>query len=134
MSDGGDSQDDQQLIEAEDSGDDNINEDGSIKLPSMLEELKGTSPTIWGFDYYKVIYCAAGALSLVMLFLYVVIPDPEVQRLVMVQGIFAVGLLVTAYYFRTKIQQQEARVLKEKMEAEMAKNSKSKSKNKRKKK
>ena len=123
MSDREDSQDDQQLIESEGSAEENsmVNEDGTLKLPGMLEDLKGNSPKIFGFDYYKVIYTAAGALSLVMLSLYIVIPDPEVKNLVMLQGIFAVGLLLASLYFRTKMQQLEAKQLKEKMEAEMAK-------------
>ena len=46
--------------------------------PTFLEDLKGDSPKIWGFDYYNVIYSAAAVLSLIMLGLYTVIDDPEV--------------------------------------------------------
>ena len=100
MSDEGDSQDETQLIEEDDG------QEGEPQLPGMLEELKGDNPTIWGVDYYMIIYCSAGALSLVMLYLYLIIPDPEVQQMVMIQGLFSLGLLGASFYFRTKLQAQ----------------------------
>ena len=54
-------------------------DDGPMPLPGPLEELKGENPTIWGFDYYNVIYATAASLAMIMAYLYTVIPDPEVK-------------------------------------------------------
>ena len=53
--------------------------EGEIVLPAALEALKGDNPTIWGIDYYKVIYMAVIALCCTMLFLYTVFEDPALK-------------------------------------------------------
>ena len=55
-----------------------MQQEGGPQLPGMLEELKGDNPTIWGFDYYKIIYCSAAVLAAVMFCLYMIIDDKEV--------------------------------------------------------
>ena len=53
-------------------------------MPSMLEDLKGDNPKMCGFDYYNVIYCATGFLVVIMAYLYFVLEDKEVKRMVMI--------------------------------------------------
>ena len=84
-----------------------------------MEELKGDSPKIFGFDYYNVIYCAAGALAVIMAYLWMVIDDPEVGRMVMVQGFFSICLLMASMYFRKKLEERKAeRALEKKKQEE----------------
>ena len=59
-------------------------EDDKPAMPNFLEELKGENPKIWGFDYYHVIYFSAAALFTIMVFLYIVIPDPEIRKMVLI--------------------------------------------------
>ena len=75
-----------------------------FKLPGALEALKGDNPLIMGIDYYKVIYMSAAFLCLIMLFLYTVIEDKAVGQMVLIQGFFSFGLLITSYWFRTRMQ------------------------------
>jgi len=51
-------------------------------LPNALEQLKGDNPTIFGYDYYKFIYGAAGSLSVIMCFLYFNIENDELKKMV----------------------------------------------------
>ena len=53
-------------------------------MPNFLEQLKGENPKIWGFDYYHVIYFSAIALFSIMLFLYLIIGDPEIKKMVLI--------------------------------------------------
>lgn len=53
------------------------------RLPSMLEELKGDDPKIFGFDYYSVIYSTAGFLAVVMAYLYIILEDIELRKMLM---------------------------------------------------
>ena len=91
-------------------------DDGTV---TFLDELKGDDPKIWGYDYYNVIYATAVMLSLVMLFLYTVFDDPELKKMVAIQGCLAVGMLFSALYFRTRLSAVNEEVrLKEKAEKE----------------
>lgn len=109
-------------------------EEEPLELPNMLEQLKGDNPKIFGFDYYKVIYAAAGALTFIMGLLYAVIDDKELKQMVLIQGFLSVGLLCAALYFRTKMQAASAQEKLEKLrqEREQAKAKSNKSKRKRK--
>ena len=59
-------------------------EEDQPEMPSFLEQLKGENPKIWGFDYYHVIYFSATALYAIMLFLYLVVGDPEIKKMVLI--------------------------------------------------
>ena len=83
--------------------------------PNFIEQLKGDNPKIWGFDYYNVIYTAAGTLSLVMLYLYLVVEEPELKRMVMIQGCLSIGLLFASLYFRRRLQQTQEQRAKDKL-------------------
>ena len=72
-------------------------------MPSVLEDLKGDNPKIYGIDYYNVIYGSAALLALIMFYLYIVIPDPEIKQMVLVQGSLAIGLLCASMYFRSRL-------------------------------
>ena len=52
--------------------------------PGFLEELKGDRPKIWGYDYYNVIYTASATLGLIMFYLYIVIDDEELKKMVLI--------------------------------------------------
>ena len=69
-------------------------------MPSVLEDLKGDNPKIFGIDYYAVIYAATGFLAFVMAYLFIVLEDKEVKKMVMIQGFFSIGLLLASMYFR----------------------------------
>ena len=70
---------------------------------NFLDDLKGDDPKIWGYDYYTIIYGSAGLLSLIMLFLYNVIQEPELKQMIMIQGLLSSGLLLAAMYFRGRL-------------------------------
>ena len=94
----------------------------SGRLRDYLEELKGDDPTIWGYDYYHVIYATAGFLAVIMLYLYFIIEDIAVRQMVMLQGAFSIGLLVTSMYFRKRLQQTKLeRALAKKAQEERTK-------------
>jgi len=48
------------------------------RMPTVLEELKGDNPKIFGMSYYGVIYTSSGFLAIVMAYLYMVLEDKEV--------------------------------------------------------
>ena len=75
-----------------------------------MDNLKGDNPKIWGIDYYTIIYGSAAMLALVMFYLYLVIDEPELKRMVMIQGFFAIGLLCASMFYRTRmsVRKQEA--------------------------
>ena len=59
------------------SGSDQESEYSEEEKPNFIEQLKGDNPKIMGFDYYNVIYCSGGTLFLVMMYLYLVVEEPE---------------------------------------------------------
>ena len=71
---------------------------------NFLEALKGDNPKIFGYDYYNVIYGAAIALASTMGYLYLVMEDKELKRMVLVQGALAIGLLMTSMYYRKRME------------------------------
>ena len=72
--------------------------------PNFIEQLKGDNPKIFGIDYYSVIYASAGFLAVVMFYLYLITEDKEIQRMVLIQGALALGLLFTSMYYRQRIE------------------------------
>ena len=53
-------------------------------MPKILQDLQGENPKIFGYDYYNVIYSAAGLLALAMLMLYFTMDNPELKQMVMI--------------------------------------------------
>ena len=88
---------DNQLVE---SGEESQEEGSGV---SFLDDLKGPLPKIMGYDYYSVIYMTAAALGTVMLFLYNVFEEPELKKMVAIQGTLSVGMLFSAMYFRSRV-------------------------------
>ena len=88
--------------------------DEAPKMPGILEELKGDNPKICGIDYYNVIYGSAAALALVMFYLYIVVDDPELKQMVLIQGSLAIGLLCASMYFRSRLQARQVGIQLEK--------------------
>ena len=116
------------------SDSDSQREEAGSGLPGMLEELRGDNPTIWGVDYYKIIYGSAGLLAVTMAYLYVVLEDPELKKMVLVQGGLSVGLLCAALFFRSRIQlaNYNAALAKRKEQLKLEQTSQQKNKRKRK--
>ena len=100
--------------------------DQPLPLPKILEELKGENPKIFGYDYYNVIYSSAGCLTVVMAYMYIIIDNPELKRMVMIQGLLSVGLLLCCLYFRKRMQEEQVKRAIEKKKLEDALNNKTK--------
>ena len=69
----------------------------------FLAELQGDNPTIMGFDYYNVIYCAAGLLAICMFILYVISEDDAVKNMVLMHGGLSIGLMMAVMWYRSKL-------------------------------
>jgi hypothetical protein len=103
---------------SDNSGDESPQEIEEAHMPTVLEELKGDNPKIFGIDYYHVIYAATGCLALGMAFLYTVLEDKEVQRMVLIQGFFSIGLLLASMYFRQRLHARKVERAEEKQKLE----------------
>ena len=97
-------------------------------LPNMLEELKGDDPKMCGYSYYHVIYVAAATLAVIMTYMYFIVEDIQVKNMVITQGLFSIGLLLSSMYFRKRLQEskQERALQKIRQEEAASRNTKRK--------
>ena len=73
---------------------------------------------MWGYDYYNMIYTAAGVLTIVMGYLYFVVEDDELKGLVMMQGALSIVLLFASMWFRRNLHVKQRQRVLEKFENE----------------
>ena len=85
------------------------------------EHLQGDRPKMWGFDYYNLIYTAAAVLCGVMGYLFFIVEDDEVKRMVMMQGALSICLLMASMYFRRNLHKQQRERVLEKWKNEQQK-------------
>ena len=55
--------------------------------------------TVFGFDYFRVVYGAAGCLLAVLVGMYFLIEDDSLRKAIMTQGLFSCGLIITIAWF-----------------------------------
>ena len=84
----------------------------------MLEDLKGDSPKLLGFDYYNVIYGTAFFLMTSMVFVYFSVDDEKLKRMVLVQGSLSLCLMFSLMYYQHRVNKRKAEDQKRKMEKE----------------
>lgn len=72
-------------------------------LFTELENLKGNSPKLMGYDYFHVIYTTAVALILAMIWVYLIVEDQTVKNMVLGQGLLSCGLILSVIFFRSKL-------------------------------
>lgn len=72
-------------------------------LFTELENLKGNSPKLMGYDYFNVIYTTAVALILAMIWVYLIVEDQTVKNMVLGQGLLSCGLILSVIFFRSKL-------------------------------
>ena len=68
-----------------------------------IENLKGNSPKLMGYDYFNVIYATACALIVAMIWVYLVVDDAAVKKMVLGQGLLSLGLILSVFFFKSRL-------------------------------
>ena len=90
-------------------------------MAEMLEDLKGGRPKILGFDYYNVIYVTGVLLSLSMLFVFFTIDDPQLKKMVLLQGALSLGLMFSLMYYQKRLAERKQKEKEERKKRKIAK-------------
>jgi hypothetical protein len=90
-------------------------------MAEMLEDLKGDRPKILGFDYYNVIYVTGVLLSLSMLFVFFTIDDPQLKKMVLLQGALSLGLMFSLMYYQKRLAERKQKEKEERKKRKIAK-------------
>ena len=90
-------------------------------MVEMLEDLKGDRPKILGFDYYNVIYVTGVLLSLSMLFVFFTIDDPQLKKMVLLQGALSLGLMFSLMYYQKRLAERKQKEKEERKKRKIAK-------------
>ena len=90
-------------------------------MAEMLGDLKGDRPKILGFDYYNVIYVTGVLLSLSMLFVFFTIDDPQLKKMVLLQGALSLGLMFSLMYYQKRLAERKQKEKEERKKRKIAK-------------
>eukprot|EP00352_Strombidinopsis_acuminata_P001397 CAMPEP_0176348356 /NCGR_PEP_ID=MMETSP0126-20121128/7795_1 /TAXON_ID=141414 ORGANISM="Strombidinopsis acuminatum, Strain SPMC142" /NCGR_SAMPLE_ID=MMETSP0126 /ASSEMBLY_ACC=CAM_ASM_000229 /LENGTH=113 /DNA_ID=CAMNT_0017697089 /DNA_START=8 /DNA_END=349 /DNA_ORIENTATION=- len=96
-------------------------------ISGVIEELKKDSPQLFGLDYFGIIIFCTISVAFIMGSLWMITPaeDTTTRNMIMIQVVFALGLLGAITYYKNVLANLRAQEAADK-EAEKKKNDKNK--------